>query len=111
MVDNAGIAIESHSPLPIWAVPQSTWAATLAINPTGVFLGCKFAAAQTIRQAALAPGADRGPDRQHGQRAGPGGVAKGAVMNLTRARRRARLRRAAASTGESGLERDRDPGT
>ncbi|KAH7000651.1 putative short chain type dehydrogenase [Ilyonectria destructans] len=59
MVNNAGVALESGNPQNIWDFPQDIWEKDLAINSTGVFLGCKYAAAQMIKQEPLACG-DRG---------------------------------------------------
>ncbi|KAJ6190374.1 NAD(P)-binding protein [Penicillium mononematosum] len=59
MVNNAGVAWEGKDPKPIWDFPQDTWDKDIAINSTGVFLGCKYATAQMIKQSPLACG-DRG---------------------------------------------------
>ena len=59
MFNNAGIAPESHKPLPIWEAEEETWDQTLNINTKGVMLGCKFAAKQMITQEPHA-GGDRG---------------------------------------------------
>ena len=59
MVNNAGIAIEMDEPVPIWDVKEATWDKTLQINAKSVFHGCKYAAAQMIKQEPLQSG-DRG---------------------------------------------------
>ncbi|KAJ9636753.1 hypothetical protein H2199_007747 [Coniosporium tulheliwenetii] len=61
MVNNAGIAIEAWAPQPIWEFSEETWDKTLSINAKGVFLGCKYAAAQMIKQEPREEwGGDRG---------------------------------------------------
>ncbi|KAJ5459200.1 NAD(P)-binding protein [Penicillium desertorum] len=59
MVNNAGVAWEGKDPKPIWDFPQDTWDKDIAINSTGVFLGCIYATAQMIKQSPL-PCGDRG---------------------------------------------------
>lgn len=59
MVNNAGVCIESKDPKPIWDFPQGAWDTDFAVNSTGVYLGCKHAAAQMIKQDPL-PSGDRG---------------------------------------------------
>ncbi|EON63697.1 hypothetical protein W97_02925 [Coniosporium apollinis CBS 100218] len=61
MVNNAGIAIEAWAPQPIWEFSEDTWDKTLLINAKGVFLGCKYAAAQMVKQEPREEwGGDRG---------------------------------------------------
>ncbi|KAJ0419216.1 hypothetical protein BJY00DRAFT_324545 [Aspergillus carlsbadensis] len=59
MINNAGVALESTDPKPIWDFSQEIWDKDIAINSTGVFLGCKYASAQMIKQPPL-PCGDRG---------------------------------------------------
>ncbi|KAH8679401.1 hypothetical protein BGZ61DRAFT_359527 [Ilyonectria robusta] len=59
MVNNAGVALESSNPQNIWNFSQDIWEKDFAINSTGVFLGCKYASAQMIKQEPL-PCGDRG---------------------------------------------------
>ncbi len=59
MVNNAGIAMESSDPLPIWEVPNDRWSKTLAVNGNGVFYGVRAAAKQMITQEPH-PSGDRG---------------------------------------------------
>lgn len=59
MVNNAGIAIEASNPQPIWSYSEDSWDRTLAVNAKGVFLGCKYASAQMMKQEPHASG-DRG---------------------------------------------------
>lgn len=51
MVNNAGISIESRQkPARIHETSQETWNVTMAVNTTSVFLGCKYATAQMLKQ-------------------------------------------------------------
>jgi len=59
MVNNAGIAIEAYNPQPIWEYSEDNWDRTLAVNAKGVYLGCKYASAQMIKQEPHGNG-DRG---------------------------------------------------
>jgi NAD(P)-dependent dehydrogenase (short-subunit alcohol dehydrogenase family) len=59
MINNAGVALESSNPKPIWDFSQEVWDKDIAVNSTGVFLGCKYASAQMIKQQPL-PCGDRG---------------------------------------------------
>ncbi|KAL2816672.1 hypothetical protein BJX63DRAFT_419870 [Aspergillus granulosus] len=59
MINNAGVATEATDPKPIWDFPLNAWDRDIAINSTGVFLGCKYASAQMITQSPL-PCGDRG---------------------------------------------------
>ncbi|KAL4740421.1 hypothetical protein BDV11DRAFT_204341 [Aspergillus similis] len=59
MINNAGVASEAASPKPIWDFDQSAWDRDIAVNSTGVFLGCKYASAQMIKQEPR-PSGDRG---------------------------------------------------
>ncbi|KAF1990469.1 putative short chain type dehydrogenase [Aulographum hederae CBS 113979] len=61
MVNNAGIAPEASKTLvPIWEAEEDVWDATMLVNSRGVFLGCKYAAAQMIKQEPLPDIGDRG---------------------------------------------------
>ncbi|KAL4801962.1 hypothetical protein BDV18DRAFT_147909 [Aspergillus unguis] len=59
MINNAGVAGEASAPKPIWDFSPSVFEKDHRINTTGVFLGCKYAAAQMIKQSPL-PSGDRG---------------------------------------------------
>ncbi|KAF2429049.1 putative short chain type dehydrogenase [Tothia fuscella] len=60
MVNCAGIAVEaSTGDIPVWDVEESTWDANMSVNAKGVFLGCKYAAAQMVKQDP-GPNGDRG---------------------------------------------------
>ena len=50
MVNNAGIASEAANPRPIWETPESVFDDTWRVNARGVFLGCKYAGMQMLRQ-------------------------------------------------------------
>lgn len=60
MVNNAGIGLEAQNPkYSIWDFPEDWWDKTMSVNAKGVFLGCKFASAQMIKQEPHL-GGDRG---------------------------------------------------
>lgn len=59
MVNNAGIALETESPKPIWELDEEIWDTTMAVNAKGVALGCKYAAIQMMKQDPH-PSGDRG---------------------------------------------------
>lgn len=60
LVNNAGISIEAgRAPKKVHETPDETWDVTMAVNTRSVFLGCKYACAQMIKQEAL-PSGDRG---------------------------------------------------
>ncbi|KAF2453483.1 hypothetical protein BDY21DRAFT_402168 [Lineolata rhizophorae] len=59
MVNNAGVLAESKKVQKIWEYDESAWDHSFAVNSRGVFLGCKYAAAQMIGQDPL-PSGDRG---------------------------------------------------
>ena len=62
MCCNAGISVESTHPQPL-AIHQTSeedWDKTMAINAKGVFLGCKYALAQMLKQDPLPGLQDRG---------------------------------------------------
>ncbi|KAL6792646.1 hypothetical protein J3E68DRAFT_437605 [Trichoderma sp. SZMC 28012] len=50
MVNNAGIAPEASEPRPIWETSLQTFERTWGVNMRGVFLGCKYAGTQMMRQ-------------------------------------------------------------
>ena len=59
---NAGISVESahERPLGIHETSESDWDRTMAINAKGVFLCCKYAIAQMLKQNPLPEKKDRG---------------------------------------------------
>jgi NAD(P)-dependent dehydrogenase (short-subunit alcohol dehydrogenase family) len=59
LVNNAGISLESHGklgPKPIADTDDSTFDTTWAINARSVFLGCKYAIRQLLRQTPWSTG-------------------------------------------------------
>ncbi|KAK5136862.1 hypothetical protein LTR08_001784 [Meristemomyces frigidus] len=62
MANNAGISVESTYPKPlgIHETSESDWDRTMSINAKGVFLGCKYAIGQMLRQDLLPGTRDRG---------------------------------------------------
>ncbi|KAI3320639.1 NAD(P)-binding protein [Xylariaceae sp. AK1471] len=51
LVNNAGISTESRqAPLSVHETPEDDWDLTMAVNTKSVFLGCKYAIAQMLRQ-------------------------------------------------------------
>ena len=56
LVNNAGIV---PTPLPIHEATAEQWDTTMNVNARSVFLGCKYATRQMLKQE-LTPGADRG---------------------------------------------------
>jgi NAD(P)-dependent dehydrogenase (short-subunit alcohol dehydrogenase family) len=93
MCNNAGIAIEPKLPrlLGIWETPDEQFDKTIQVNLRGVFLGCKHAGAQMIKQEPHESG-DRGWIINTASILGLVGcygtssysAAKGGVVNLTR---------------------------
>ncbi|KAL4877984.1 hypothetical protein BJY04DRAFT_209555 [Aspergillus karnatakaensis] len=91
MVNNAGISIEARSPAVCHLTDEETWDTTMRVNVKSVFLGCKYATAQMLKQEPH-PSGDRGwiinMSSVKGIVAGlysPSYCAsKGAVCNLTR---------------------------
>jgi NAD(P)-dependent dehydrogenase (short-subunit alcohol dehydrogenase family) len=60
LVNNAGISVEAgNTPKKVHETPEDTWDLTMAVNAKSVFLGCKYACAQMIKQEA-SPSGDRG---------------------------------------------------
>ncbi|KAK4547871.1 hypothetical protein LTR36_010590 [Oleoguttula mirabilis] len=62
MANNAGISVEATHARPhgIHELSESDWDKTMAINAKGVFLGCKYALAQMLKQDPIAGHQDRG---------------------------------------------------
>ncbi|KAF2135565.1 uncharacterized protein K452DRAFT_330156 [Aplosporella prunicola CBS 121167] len=58
-INNAGVPGDLLHPRPIWQADVETWDETFAVNARGVMLGCKYAAAQMIKQDPH-PSGDRG---------------------------------------------------
>ncbi|KAL5340255.1 hypothetical protein BJX70DRAFT_387472 [Aspergillus crustosus] len=91
MVNNAGISIEARTPAVCHLTDEETWDTTMRVNVKSVFLGCKYATAQMLKQPPHSSG-DRGwiinMSSIKGIIAGlysPSYCAsKGAVSNLTR---------------------------
>ena len=90
--NNAGVALESADPRPVWDMPLEMWTKEQAINSTGVFLGTKYATRQMMKQEPYANG-DRGWIINISSILGWIGTnnmtsycaSKGAVINFTRA--------------------------
>lgn len=60
LVNNAGVSFEAKAgPLRVHDTPIDTFDTTMAVNTRSVFLGCKYALAQMVKQEAL-PSGDRG---------------------------------------------------
>jgi NAD(P)-dependent dehydrogenase (short-subunit alcohol dehydrogenase family) len=59
MIANAGIAPEALDPQPVWSFSESAFDATMTTNAKGVFLCCKYTAAQMMKQEP-GPTGDRG---------------------------------------------------
>lgn len=91
MCNNAGVCVEASNPKRIWEFSLDVWDKDIAINSTGVFLGCKYASAQMIKQDPL-PCGDRGWIVNTASVFGLGGssyvagyvASKHAVMGLTK---------------------------
>ncbi|SMQ47823.1 unnamed protein product [Zymoseptoria tritici ST99CH_3D7] len=92
MINNAGFAMESRTPGPIWELSTDLFHKTASVNINGVFYGVKYAAAQMIKQNPL-PNGDRGVILNAASVLGLVGsegaaaycTSKGAVANMTRA--------------------------
>ncbi|KAI7536357.1 alpha/beta hydrolase, partial [Hortaea werneckii] len=92
-VNNAGVALESTNPQPVWDMPLEMWEKEQMINSTGVFLGTKYAARQMMRQDAVGANGDRGWIINIASILGHVGTnnmtsycaSKGAVINFSRA--------------------------
>ncbi|KAF2434582.1 NAD(P)-binding protein [Tothia fuscella] len=50
MVNNAGISLEARNPQPVHTTTEETWDTTMRVNAKSVFLGCKYAIAQMLKQ-------------------------------------------------------------
>lgn len=93
MVNNAGIAPEASEPRPIWETSLQTFERTWGVNMRGVFLGCKLAGAQMMRQQRISGDGRAGTIINIGSILGVLGKAgtpaysatKGAVIAFTRA--------------------------
>jgi NAD(P)-dependent dehydrogenase (short-subunit alcohol dehydrogenase family) len=59
MINNAGIAPEAKNPVPIYETLLDVFDSTMRVNSRGVFIGCKYAGAQMVKQAPHLNG-DRG---------------------------------------------------
>lgn len=62
MMNNAGISVESthERPLGVHETSEEDWDKTMAINAKGVFLGCKYALIQMLKQENLPGVKNRG---------------------------------------------------
>ncbi|KAH8805220.1 putative short-chain dehydrogenase [Xylogone sp. PMI_703] len=60
MVNNAGVSLESRYPNPVHATSEDLWDETIKINLKSVFLGCKLAIAQMLKQESIHPSGDLG---------------------------------------------------
>ncbi|KAK0356048.1 hypothetical protein LTR91_007528 [Friedmanniomyces endolithicus] len=62
MANNAGISVEASHPRPLGVheTSERDWDKTMEINAKGVFLGCKYAVTQMLKQDLLPGGTDRG---------------------------------------------------
>ncbi|KAB8224247.1 hypothetical protein BDV33DRAFT_4313 [Aspergillus novoparasiticus] len=91
LVNNAGIATDTRNPTRVHETDEHAWDTMLRVNTTSVFLGCKYAIAQMLKQEPHSSG-DRGwvinLASIWGLVGGLGSPAycasKGAVVNLTR---------------------------
>jgi NAD(P)-dependent dehydrogenase (short-subunit alcohol dehydrogenase family) len=59
MVNNAGVSFEARHPAVLHLTSEETWDTTMDINAKSVFLGCKYAITQMLKQD-LHPSGDRG---------------------------------------------------
>lgn len=59
IVNNAGISVEARDPQPIHTTTEEVWDLTMQVNAKSVFLGCKYAIAQMLKQDPH-PSGDRG---------------------------------------------------
>ena len=63
MVNNAGVALEQHQPggrKRLHETDDKVFDLTIKINSKGVWLGCKYAVAQMLKQDIIAENGDRG---------------------------------------------------
>lgn len=59
IVNNAGISVEARDPQPIHTTTEEVWDLTMQVNAKSVFLGCKYAISQMLKQDPH-PSGDRG---------------------------------------------------
>jgi NAD(P)-dependent dehydrogenase (short-subunit alcohol dehydrogenase family) len=59
LVNNAGLSFEARSPAVCHLTDESIWDKTMEVNAKSVFLGCKYATAQMLKQEPHSSG-DRG---------------------------------------------------
>lgn len=59
MVNNAGLSLESRNPAVLHLTDEDTWDITMRVNAKSVFLGCKYALMQMLKQQPHSSG-DRG---------------------------------------------------
>lgn len=59
LVNNAGISPEARVPAPCHLTDEDLWDTTMTVNAKSVFLGCKYAIAQMLKQEPH-PSGDRG---------------------------------------------------
>jgi NAD(P)-dependent dehydrogenase (short-subunit alcohol dehydrogenase family) len=59
MVNNAGVGLEAHRPALCHLTDEEVWDVTMNINVKSVFLGCKYATGQMLKQEPH-PSGDRG---------------------------------------------------
>ncbi|KAE8370253.1 hypothetical protein BDV27DRAFT_170852 [Aspergillus caelatus] len=91
LVNNAGIATEAWTPSRVHETDELVWDTILRVNTKSVFLGCKYAIAQMLKQEPHSSG-DRGWVINLGSVWGLVGAlgapaycaSKGAIVNLTR---------------------------
>lgn len=60
IVNNAGVSLESRFPNPIHTTSEQVWDETMRVNARSVFLGCKYALAQMLKQDSVHPSGDKG---------------------------------------------------
>ncbi|RAH69141.1 SDR family NAD(P)-dependent oxidoreductase [Aspergillus aculeatinus CBS 121060] len=92
LVNNAGVALEARTPAVCHLTEEEVWDTTMRVNSKSVFLGCKYATAQMLKQEPHQPSGDRGwiinMSSIMGIVAGLDNVSycasKGAVSNLTK---------------------------
>lgn len=93
MVNNAGIAPEASNPRPVFETPVDIFDSVSRVNVRGVFLGCKYAGAQMIKQPKIASYHSAGAIINLASVLGVVGLggtpayaaSKGAVISMTRA--------------------------
>ncbi|KAB8219272.1 hypothetical protein BDV33DRAFT_231698 [Aspergillus novoparasiticus] len=92
MVNNAGVAPEASNPCPVNNTAEEVFDLTWQVNVRGVFLGCKYAGAQMLRQPRIASHHSAGSIINLSSVLGLVGLSgtpayaasKGAVLSLTR---------------------------